>query len=121
LQRHGTLTVGRTPLEGFMRLETVEQNARIAFMLAQLGVRNPLPPAEVRKLLQQRAQLGLARPGEAANFCELCGVCHSGSEHAPTLLAPRASLYAAPAGQVESAEIRNLVAQVVQKTLGNPY
>ena len=117
LRLHGSLTVGRSPLEGFMRLETVEQNARIAFMLAQLGIRNPLPPAEVRKLLEQRAQLGLARPGEAADFCEVCGVCHTGADHAPTLFAPRSSLPAS-SGQVETAEIRSLVAQVVLKTLG---
>jgi L-fuculose-phosphate aldolase len=121
LQRHGTLTVGRTPLEGFMRLETVEQNARIAFMLAQLGVRNPLEPAEVRKLLEQRVQLGLARPGEAADFCEVCGVCHVGSEHAPTLKRGDWRLEIGDSGQVGAAEIRNLVAQVVQKTLGSSY
>ncbi|MEW5989429.1 MAG: class II aldolase/adducin family protein, partial [Chloroflexota bacterium] len=63
LQRHGTLTVGRDLMEAFMRLETVEQNARIGLMLAQLGVHNPLPAGEVRKLLAQRAQLGLSRPG----------------------------------------------------------
>jgi L-fuculose-phosphate aldolase len=121
LQRHGTLTVGRTPLEGFMRLETVEQNARIAFMLTQLGVRNPLEPAEVRKLLEQRAQLGLARPGEAADFCEVCGVCHVGSDHAPTMQRGAGRLEIGDSGQVEAGEIRNLVAQVVQKTLGSSY
>ena len=50
LQRHGSLTVGDSPMQAFMRLETVEQNARIAFMLAQLGLRNPLSPDEVAKL-----------------------------------------------------------------------
>jgi len=85
LQRHGSLTVGDTPLQAFMRLETVEQNARIAYMLAQLGIRNPLPPEEVRKLLQQREEMGLSRPGEADEFCDVCGVCHLGYDHAPTL------------------------------------
>lgn len=123
LRRHGSLTVGRSPLEAFMRLETVEQNGRIAFMLAQLGIRNPLPAAEVRKLLEQRAQLGLARPGEAADFCEVCGVCHLGSEHAPTM--KRGGEWRLEIGDsrvgVDPAEIRNLVAQVVQKTLGSSY
>lgn len=85
LQRHGSLTVGDSPMQGFMRLETVEQNARIGFMLAQLGVRNPLPPEEVRKLLRQRQQLGLCREGEAELFCTTCGVCHEGYEHVATL------------------------------------
>ena len=85
LQRHGSLTVGNSPMQAYMRLETVEQNARIAFVLAQLGVRNPLPPAEVEKLLQQREAMGLSYPGERAKFCQVCGVTHNGSEHAPTL------------------------------------
>lgn len=57
LQRHGSLTVGNTPMQAFMRLEIIEQHARIAYMLAQLGVHNPLPPTEVQKLLEQRSQL----------------------------------------------------------------
>ena len=66
LQRHGTLTVGDSPTQAFMRLETVEQNARIHFMLAQLGADNPLAAPEVRKLLQMRRGMGLEREGEAA-------------------------------------------------------
>ncbi len=68
LQRHGTLTVGATLTEAFMRLETVEQNARIHFMLAQLAAERPLPAAEVRKLLRLRREMGLERPGDAAAF-----------------------------------------------------
>jgi len=64
LQRHGSLTVGDSPMQAFMRLETVEQNARIAFMLKQLGVSHPLPADEVTKLLRQRQEMGLSRPGE---------------------------------------------------------
>lgn len=113
LQRHGTLTVGDSPMQAFMRLETVEQNARIALMLAQLGVRNPLPPEEVRKLLRYRQAMGLSRPGESAEFCAVCGVCHDGDAHAPTLHAT--SIIASP----DPDTIRTLVSQVVRKTLGN--
>ena len=73
-RRHGTLTVGATLTEAFMRLETVEQNARIHFMLAQLGADNPLAALEVRKLLQMRRAMGLERPGEAAAFQTRWGV-----------------------------------------------
>lgn len=66
LRRHGSLTVGRDPLEAFMRLETVEQNARIAITLAQLGTHNPLPRSEVEKLLQMRERMGLDRPSDEA-------------------------------------------------------
>ena len=74
LQRHGTLTVGATLTAAFMRLETVEQNARIHFMLAQLGANNPLAAHEVRKLLQMRRAMGLERAGDAAAFQARWGV-----------------------------------------------
>lgn len=74
LQRHGTLTVGATLTAAFMRLETVEQNARIHFMLAQLGADNPLADSEVRKLLQMRRAMGLERVGDAAAFQARWGV-----------------------------------------------
>lgn len=74
LQRHGTLTVGENLTQAFMRLETVEQNARIHFMLAQLGAGGPLEGREVRRLLQMRRQMGLERAGEAAEFRRRWGV-----------------------------------------------
>ncbi len=134
LQRHGSLTVGDSLLQAFMRLETVEQNARIGFMLAQLGVTNPLPPAEVEKLLAQRRQMGLMRPHEPAQFCTVCGVCHDGGEHAPTLRgrletdagapalsAPRTPTEPAgvtPMSAAEMEAIREAVSRVVRQTVG---
>lgn len=135
LQRHGSLTVGDTPMQAFMRLETVEQNARIALTLAQLGVHNPLEPDEVRKLLRQRRALGLGYPGEEDDFCDVCGVCHSGQDHAPTMYlnSDRAKsavgkpLFSAPGPQtlppirqrdLVGDDIRTMVSQIVQKTLG---
>lgn len=61
LERHGSLTVGRTVMEAFMRLETLEQHARIAFMTTQLGNRRPLEPEKVETLLAMRRAMGLAR------------------------------------------------------------
>jgi L-fuculose-phosphate aldolase len=127
LQRHGSLTVGDSPMQGFMRLETVEQNARIAFMLAQLGVHNPLDAAEVQKLLRQREQMGLSRPGEAEAFCTTCGVCHTGPSHLPTMrpgqqqTTPISNSPLPNSQPVDPLLVRNLVTQVVQKTLGNTY
>ncbi|HET6445615.1 MAG TPA: class II aldolase/adducin family protein [candidate division Zixibacteria bacterium] len=140
LQRHGTVTVGRDPMQGFMRLETVEQNARIAYMLAQLGVTNPLSPDEVSKLLKQREEMGLSKPGEAAEFCAVCGVCHTGSDHLSTMRSGGIKRRREGNSQIDGshwaqnmnaqtlppidqpaldrAEIRDLVTQVVQKTLG---
>jgi L-fuculose-phosphate aldolase len=128
LQRHGSLTVGDSPMQAFMRLETVEQNSRIAFMLRQLGASHPLPAAEVQKLLRQRQDMGLSRPGELAEFCETCGVCHLGDEHPETLRPGRVtaqgsagspqSLPPISAPAVDQEAVRQLVAQVVRQTMG---
>jgi hypothetical protein len=137
LQRHGSLTVGENPMQAFMRLETVEQNARIAFMLAQLGVRNPLRPEEVKKLLKQREAMGLSHPGEAGQFCDVCGVCHAGSNHAPTMrlntngtaidtkqkiLTSTGPQALPPIRQLDSEikSIRSIVSQIVHNTIGDP-
>lgn len=129
LQRHGSLTVGDSPMQAFMRLETVEQNSRIAFMLQQLGASHPLPAEEVEKLLRQRREMGLSRPGEAAEFCAACGVCHVGDDHPPTLR-PGNKIGRGVAGSpqglppisgpaVDQESVRRLVAQVVRKTMGD--
>lgn len=119
LQRHGSLTVGDSPMQAFMRLETLEQNARIGFMLAQLGVRNPLPAPEVEKLLTMREQMGLSHPGEREQFCQVCGTCHPTSQpHLPTMQTQGTSTTPSPAS-LNQTELRALVAQVVQKTLGS--
>lgn len=60
LQRHGSLTIGRTLMMAFMRLETVESSAKIAYLLAQLGVNNPIPPEQLQKLHDQRQLWGFA-------------------------------------------------------------
>lgn len=135
LQRHGSLTVGDDPIQAFMRLETVEQNARIAFMLAQLGVHNPLPADEVRKLLQQRESMGLSHPGEADEFCAVCGVCHAGMSHAPTMrpgnkreVSPATANHSPPSSpqflppirqpSITDETLRDIVSRVVLKTMG---
>ncbi len=81
LQRHGSLTVGSSPLNAYYRTETLEQIARITYMLHQLGGGQPLPPQQVEKLIQTRQQWSLARAADEADFCEKCGVCHVEGEH----------------------------------------
>lgn len=88
LQRHGTLTVGRDPWEAYMRLESLEQVARITLILQQLGRGEPLPPEQVEKLLAQRQQMGLSRPGQEEEFCEVCGVCHLDGQHIQLAVQP---------------------------------
>jgi L-fuculose-phosphate aldolase len=107
LARHGSLTVGNDLMEAFIRLETLENSAEIGLKLAQLGVHNPLPSAEIRKLLEQRQHLGLARPGESLEFCETCGVCHVDGDHPQTLLRRN---------NLDGDAIRALVSKVVHQS-----
>ena len=88
LQRHGTLTVGLTPWEAYLRLESLEQLARITLILQQLGHGDPLPPEHVEKLLEQRRKMGFAHPGEEGEFCEICGVCHLDGRHVESTSLP---------------------------------
>ncbi len=115
LQRHGVLTVGRCLLEAYMRLEAIEQIAKITAILEQLGRGEPLSPAQVEKLLEQRRKMGLARPGEEAEFCHICGVCPT-QNMAMELSRPLESL---PQGDAEDqAELVRLVTQAVLRELG---
>lgn len=108
LQRHGSLTVGNSPMQAYMRLETLERNAYIGYLLHQMGVHNPLPPAEVRKLLALREKMGLSRPGETAVFCDVCGVCHDPAQpHPPQVTAVAKS----NASAVDANRVREMVAQ----------
>jgi L-fuculose-phosphate aldolase len=108
LQRHGTLTVGRDPWEAYMRLESLEQVARITLALQQLGRGEPLPPEQVEKLLAQRQKMGLSRPGEAEEFCEVCGVCHLDGQHIP------------PAAQAGSeTDLVRMITRAVLRELGH--
>ncbi len=108
LQRHGSLTVGSSPLNAFYRTETLEQIARVTYLLHQLGGGPPLPPHQVEKLLQTRRAWGLNRAADEADFCEKCGVCHLEGEH---LTAPEPQ--PAPAGaQAELVEL--ITARVMQ-------
>jgi L-fuculose-phosphate aldolase len=88
LQYHGTLTVGRTVTEAYLRTETLEHTAKIIALSRLLGGGPPLPPDEVAKLLQTREAWGFARPGDEAEFCLACGVCHPAGEHRPRGEAP---------------------------------
>jgi L-fuculose-phosphate aldolase len=51
LERHGALTMGRTPGEAFERMETLERVARVAFTARLLGRCEPLPAAAVDRVL----------------------------------------------------------------------
>lgn len=73
LKRHGALTVGQSPLQAFMRMETLEQQARMLFKLYQLGAWPAMPADDVAKLLQMRQEMGLLHEGELETFARIYG------------------------------------------------
>ncbi|MBX7233343.1 MAG: class II aldolase/adducin family protein [Caldilineales bacterium] len=76
LQRHGSVTVGKTALDAYFKLEKLEHAAIITRTILQLGGETPLPPAETAKLVEWRAASGLLRGSQADDLCDVCGVCH---------------------------------------------
>ncbi|MBP7687083.1 MAG: class II aldolase/adducin family protein [Thermoflexales bacterium] len=77
LQRHGTLVVGNSLTDAYLKTETVDQMARVTLMLAVLGKGNALPADQVGKLMEQRQALGLGRADDQRDFCAHCGVCQT--------------------------------------------
>jgi L-fuculose-phosphate aldolase len=68
LRRHGSVTVGSSPLEAYLRLEKLEQVAEITKTVYQLGGAAKLPPAEMERLIAWRVQQGIMHPGQEADI-----------------------------------------------------
>lgn len=54
MANHGAVTCGHDLMQAYMKMETVEHYARIALVARQLGPTNPLPAAEITKLMRAR-------------------------------------------------------------------
>lgn len=105
LDRHGTVTVGPSLFDAYMKLEKVEHLASITLTARQLGRVGLLPQEEVRKLVEIRRQkLGLP-PDYGGPGCVLCGAC--GREAG-----------AAGPGNVSDEEFVRQVAATVARELG---
>jgi L-fuculose-phosphate aldolase len=78
LAHHGSLTVGRTLWEAYLRLEKVEHTAQITLAAQQLGRVNTLSPEAVDRLAAVRREL-LQRQGR--DLCEGCSVCLLGDAY----------------------------------------
>ena len=72
LAHHGSLTVGETLWEAYLRLEKVEHTAQITLVAHQLGQVHTLSPQAVEQLVQKRQQL-LREQGR--DVCADCDVC----------------------------------------------
>lgn len=80
IDRHGSVTVGKTLFEAYMKLEKVEHLAQVTLAARQLGRVAELPPAEVRKLVAMRRKaLGLPPEYEGPG-CVHCGACGKTTE-----------------------------------------
>jgi L-fuculose-phosphate aldolase len=82
LAYHGSLTVGPTLWEAYLKLESLEHTAKIIALAQTLGGAKPLPPEQVMKLIETRKQWGFARDTDADEFCRYCGVPHPSGQHA---------------------------------------
>jgi L-fuculose-phosphate aldolase len=78
LAHHGSLTVGSTLWEAYLRLEKVEHTAQITLAAHQLGQVGTLPPEAVQKLVGKRQEL-LQRQGR--DLCQDCSVCLLGDNY----------------------------------------
>jgi L-fuculose-phosphate aldolase len=74
LQRHGSVTVGNTPFDAYLKLEKLENAAEVTYKLLVLGRELPFPPGAIEKLVETRAKHGLLRSGEREAIREACGV-----------------------------------------------
>jgi L-fuculose-phosphate aldolase len=75
LQRHGSVTVGSTPFDAYLKLEKLEHAADITFKLLQVGREQPFPPGAVERLITNREKHGLMRPGQREEIEAMCGLC----------------------------------------------
>ena len=106
LAHHGSLTVGRSLWEAYLRLEKVEHTAQITLAAQQLGRVNTLSPEAVEKLAAKRRDL-LQREGR--DLCEGCSVCVIGDEY---LLAASNTDEATLARQIARAVVTNIQGEV---------
>lgn len=70
LERHGSLTVGKTLVEAFELLEKLEQAARISFYAMLIGGPVPFPQGEIERLRGLREFYGVQTKQLA---CPVCG------------------------------------------------
>ncbi len=75
LQRHGSITVGKSVLDAYFKLEKLEHTAHITKILIELGREEPFPTEEVAKLVEWGLTRGRLNAQQAEDICRLCGVC----------------------------------------------
>ncbi len=78
LDRHGTVTVGMTPWDAYMRLERVEHSAQVTIAASQIRTVEPLTDDAIQKLAAMRQNV-FARRGR--DVCAECNACPVSERH----------------------------------------
>jgi L-fuculose-phosphate aldolase len=116
LAHHGSITVGKSLWEAYLRLEKVEHTAEITLAAHQLGQVRTLSPEAVEKLTEKRRQLLQA---EGREICEDCSVCLLGDAKsgAPGVAGDLQSLQLGePVDETFVRQIAQSVVRVIQET-----
>lgn len=75
LAHHGSLTVAKTVWDAYLRLENLEHNAHVLYMVETLGgPKHTLSYSQVEKLLAVRRRLGQEHLGDKERFQNACRV-----------------------------------------------
>ncbi|MFC2045979.1 class II aldolase/adducin family protein [Chloroflexota bacterium] len=108
LAHHGSLTLGGTLWEAYLRLEKVEHTAQITLAAQQLGGVRTLSPQAVEKLTDMRREW-LQRQGR--DVCQDCTVCLlEDSAHLPVPMTP---------ARASASDEEVLVRQITQTVMNN--
>ncbi len=82
LERHGSVTVGKTLWEAYMRLERLEHSALIALQANAVQPVTPLTDAQIAKLASMRRQVFAQR---GRDVCAECNACMVSERHTSRL------------------------------------
>ena len=69
LDRHGSLTVGASPLDALFKLEKLEHGMQVLLAAHQLGGVRNLPANEIAKLADLRESMGIGRADDVPSSC----------------------------------------------------
>jgi L-fuculose-phosphate aldolase len=69
LDRHGSITVGKSAADAFFKLEKLEHGSHIMLMAHNMGQARSLPPAEIAKLAALREQMGIGKATDVSSTC----------------------------------------------------
>lgn len=74
LDRHGSVTVGQTLWDAYMRLERVEHSAQVTLSANTIQIVQPLPREAIQKLASMRSHIFNVRGRDVCAECNACAV-----------------------------------------------